>query len=82
MAHPVQTSSSSRTATASRSRTTRTAAFAIIFGLVLLALGALVSNDDVLHAGGVGFIVFGAMAYSLETESPLEPETAPAEDIV
>jgi hypothetical protein len=51
--------------------TARVASFAILVGLTLLALSLFqLANDDLLHIGGVGFIVTGAMAFSINSEMP------------
>ncbi len=42
----------------------------IVLGAALIAAGALHwSNDDLLHIGGVGSIVFGAVGVCIATET-------------
>jgi hypothetical protein len=50
--------------------TARVASLAIVAGLTLLALSLFLANDDLLHIGGVGFVVTGAMAFSINSEMP------------
>lgn len=53
--------------------TARVATFAILAGTTLLLLSLFeLTNDDLLHIGGVGFIVTGAMAFSINSEMPTE----------
>lgn len=42
----------------------------IVIGVVLLVLGVFqVRNEDLMHIGGVGSIVFGAVAICIATEA-------------
>src|SRR5688500_467094 len=51
--------------------TGRVASFSILIGLAFLAMSIFeLASDNLLHIGGVGFVVAGAMAFSINAEMP------------